>query len=94
MHGFTPYQLAIGYTPKLLSVLDNRLPAMESVHDPSMRNMIKSHVNAMETTRKAFVECENSEKMKSALRHNMSSKNQLKFIQVIAYSTKGLIPQY
>ena len=80
VHGFTPYQLAIGYTPKLPSIFDNKLPAMESVNDPTMSDVIKNHLIGMGAARKAFVECENSEKIKRALRHNMNSKNQTKFI--------------
>ena len=78
VHGFSPYQLAIGYTPKLPSVMENKPPAMEPC-DSSVSSTIREHLTAMGAARRAFVECENSEKIKRALRHNMTSSSQTKY---------------
>ena len=64
IHGFSPYQLAIYYTPRLPSVLYNRPSAM----DPSREvvgDILKQNLNTMAAARKSFIEAESSEKIKS-----------------------------
>ena len=78
VHGFSPYQLAIGYNPKLPSVLSNRPPAMES-NAECLSDAVSQHLWAMGAARKAFIESESSEKLKRALRHNLRTKNNAKF---------------
>ena len=75
VHGFTPYQLAIGYTPKLPSNLFNEPPALESSESKSVLN----HLNAIAAARRAFVEADSSERIKRALRHNIRPSNNTKF---------------
>ena len=76
VHGFSPYQIAIGYNPKLPCVLDSELPALESSENP----IVLKNLEAMVSARKAFMEAENSEKIKRALKHNIRTTNDQKFV--------------
>ena len=75
VHGFSPYQLAIGYTPKLPNLLSRSLPASNFSSDKHVLEMLQSTSAA----RKAFIQAENSERIKKTLRHNIrpSSNNKL-----------------
>ena len=68
VHGFSPYQIALGYLPKLPNVLINKPPAMEEI---PTSHIVRDNLNAISAARKAFIEAENSEKIKRALRHNI-----------------------
>ena len=76
VHGFSPYQIAIGLTPKLPCVLDNSPPALE---EPS-NSIVLRNLKAIESSRKAFIEAESKEKIKRALKHNLRTSNDQKFI--------------
>ena len=65
VHGFSPYQLALGYTPNLPSVITRKILALENNNDISSNNIIAKHLSAMSYARKAFIENENSEIKKS-----------------------------
>ena len=78
VHGFSPYQLAIGYNPKLPSALHNRPPAMEQ--NQCAADIVSKHLSTMGAARKAFVESENSERVKRAMRHNMKPNSTCKFV--------------
>ena len=75
--GFSPYQLAIGYTPSLPSILTSKPPAME---DFSSEKRLSEILQGMSAARKAFIECENSERIKRALRHNIRPSSKNKFL--------------
>ena len=77
VHGFAPYQLAIGYTPSLPSVMVSKPPALE---DPSTSEVLVNNLKAMAAARKAFIESENSEKIRRALRHNIRPSSSNKFV--------------
>ena len=64
VHGFSPFQLAIGYTPALPSVLNNKLPALE---EHTVSEYLERNLRAMSSARKAFVEAENSDRIWRAL---------------------------
>ena len=76
VHGFSPYQLAIGYTPELPNVLTNKLPANE-VSPPS--ELVATNLKAIAAARKAFIESESCEKIKRALRHNVQPGSNAEF---------------
>ena len=76
VHGFSPYQIAIGRNPKLPCVLDSDLPALESPENP----IVLRNLKAMEAARKAFMEAESGEKIKRALKHNIRPTNNQKFV--------------
>ena len=67
VHGFSPYQIAIGHTPKLPIVLNSKPPALEKPEN----ELILENLNAIASARKAFIESENSERIKRALKHNL-----------------------
>ena len=76
VNGFSPYQLAIGYTPVLPSVLHDKLPALE---EPIASELLSRNLQAMSSARKAFVEAENSNRIRRALRHNIRPNSKNKF---------------
>lgn len=76
VHGFSPYQIAIGRTPKLPCVLDSDLPAMECPENP----IVLGNLKTMQAARKAFMEAESSERLKRALKHNIRTNNGQKFV--------------
>ena len=76
VHGFSPYQIAIGYTPKLPSVLYSEAPALET----PMNERILSCLNSIASARKAFIESENKERIKRALKHNIRPSGSNKFL--------------
>ena len=77
VHGFSPYQLAIGYTPRLPNVLSSSLPAMENF---SSEKHLLEMLQSMSAARKAFIQAENSERIKRALRHNIRPSSNNKFL--------------
>ena len=76
VHGFSPYQIAIGFTPKMPSVLNDSPPALED----STNNIVVANLKAIEASRQAFIEAESKEKIKRALRHNIRTSNDQKFV--------------
>ena len=54
--------------PNLPSILNNRLPALEGV---SNSEIAADNLNAMHAARKGFIECEASEKLRRAVRHQV-----------------------
>ena len=77
VHGFTPYQIAIGHTPVLPSNLFNAPPALESGKPSSQ--IVADNLSGIAAARKAFVEAESSERVKRALSHNIRSSGKNKF---------------
>ena len=67
IHGFSPYQIALSYVPKLANVSINKPPAMEEI---LTSHIVRDNLEAISAARKAFIEAENSERIKRALRHN------------------------
>ena len=66
--GFSPNQLVFGYNPSLPTVLINRAPALEKV---SCSEVVAENLNALHAARNAFIQCEASEKIARALRHQI-----------------------
>ena len=63
--GFAPIQIVLGELPRLPSVLSNQPPALE----PSpVSETVANHINCLIGARKAFLECENSMRIKRALK--------------------------
>ena len=65
VYGFSPNQLVFGHNPNLPSVIDNKLPALSGT---TSSQLIAQHLNAMHASRKAFIECEASDKLRRALK--------------------------
>ena len=67
-YGFSPYQLVLGRNPNFPSVLIDNLPALNG---ETKSEEVARHLNVKLAARKAFVECEASDKIRRALRHNV-----------------------
>ena len=76
VHGFSPAQLAIGYTPMVPSVLSDDPPALETREGD---DIISENLNCMKLAREAFIKAESSERIKRALRHNIRPSASNKF---------------
>ena len=77
VHGFTPFQLAIGQNPKLPCSSTDSLPALTS--QPTTK-ILKDNLVAIHKAREAFIEGENSERIKRALSHNVRTSGEIKYV--------------
>ena len=77
IHGFSAYQLAIGYTPILPNNFNSKLPALTSEH---ANNLIYENLNFMHNARKAYLEAESSERIKRALRTKTRTSSEQIFL--------------
>ena len=68
VHGYSSNQLVFGRNPNVPSVLVDSLPALEAV---TSSQVVASHLNALHSARKAFIESESSERLRRALRHQV-----------------------
>ena len=75
VHGFSPNQIALGFTPRMPCVLTDKLPALEL----STSDIVSQNLDIIAKARKAFIESESSERLKRALRHNVRSSNNQKY---------------
>ena len=75
VHGFSPVQLTLGYTPKLPDVLSNSPPAMEQ----PTSHLIQSTLDTIKSAREAYIKAESSERLKRALNHNIRPSSNFKF---------------
>ena len=64
IHGFSAYQLAIGYNPILPTNFNSNPPALTSDHT---NNIISENLKCMNSARKHFLESESSERIRRAL---------------------------
>ena len=76
-YGFSPNQLVFGRNHNLPSVLVDDPPALEAT---SCSQMIADNLNALHRAREAFIQQEASEKIRRALRHQIRSSGDLKFV--------------
>ena len=82
VNGFSPNQLVFGRNPNLPAFLNDKLPALEGI---STSEIVANNLNAKHAARKAFVECESSEKLRRAVRH------QVRTSIVQSYSNGGMV---
>ena len=68
VHGYSSNQLVFGRNPNLPSILVDRPPALEGV---STSQVVANNLNLIHANRKAYIECESSEKLRRALRHQI-----------------------
>ena len=59
VHGFSPFQLALGQNPKLTLVFNDKPPAMSS---PTTSKILINNLTALHNAREAYVAIESSEK--------------------------------
>lgn len=77
VHGFSPYQLAIGKNPKLPSTLNENAPAL--TRQP-VSKIVSNNLEALHKAREAFIASENSEKIRRALAHNIRTSGDIKYV--------------
>ena len=70
-YGYSPSQLVFGYNPNFQSVMQNKPPALEGV---TAGKLIASHLNALHSARKRFIEIEADEKLRWAARYQVFYK--------------------
>ena len=69
--GFSSYQLVFGQNPKLPDIFNAKLPQLENVTNSEI---VAMHLNALHSARKAFIETENCNKIKLALKHKIRTR--------------------
>ena len=75
--GFSPFQLALGSNPRLPSCLTDHVPA---ITQKSTSQMIRDNLNALHAARTAFISCENDEKIRRALKSNVRTSGDIKYV--------------
>ena len=77
IHGFSAYQLAIGYNPILPNNFNSKLPALTSEH---ANNLINENLKFLHNARKAYLEAESSERIKRALSTKIRTSSEQIFL--------------
>ena len=75
--GLSPFQLVLGTNPRLPSNLSDDIPALTQ---KSTSQTIRDHLNTLQAARTAFIACENDEKIRRALRSNVRSSGEIKYV--------------
>ena len=74
VQGFSPYQIMFGRNPKLPNIITDPLPAWEN---EGISNTLVKHLEALKATRKAFIESEDSKRLKLALENKVRTNNEI-----------------
>ena len=74
IYGFSPNQLVYGTNPNLPNILTDGLPALDG---KTSSEVFAHHMNALHASRKAFIDSESSDRIRSALRRNFSTVNRV-----------------
>ena len=74
VHGFSPYQLALGQNPKLPASDTDRPSALATSQPKS--DVLPQNLNALHGAREAFMEVEHSERVKRAKSYNSKYQQQ------------------
>lgn len=88
VHGFSPYQLVFGTNPNLPGNSTNKLPAMS---DSTCSKAVADHLNSLKSAREAFMQAENSDRIRRALRGRIYEGTHQKFCigDVVYYKRLG-----
>lgn len=79
-YGFSPNQLVFGKNSNLPNAPENKPPALENV----TTSELVANMNAIHAARKAFVETEASEKLRSAILRKVRPPTSLNFSRYIS----------
>ena len=74
--GFSPFQISMGYNPTMPVALSDRPTA----YGECSSEIVRTNLNAQQAARKAFIELENSDKIRKAIAHNTRNFNDVKYI--------------
>ena len=77
INGFSPYQLSIGTNPRLPSTLTDDLPALTA---PITSKSLGENLQALHKAREAFIQSENSDRIRRAISHNTRTSGDTKYI--------------
>ena len=72
--GFSPFQISMGYNPTMPVALSDR----PTTYGECSSDIVRMNLNAQQSARKAFIEMENSDKIRRALAHNTRNFNKVK----------------
>ena len=75
--GFSPFQLVFSKNPTLPCLLSDKPPAL---NEESQVDIIRQNLNTLHASRQAFIKSESSEKIRRALRHNIRSSGDIKYL--------------
>ena len=77
VHGFSPFQLALGQNHRLSSTFVDKLPALIPV---ATSKILADNLTALHKARKACIQSESSEKLRRALNHNIRTSDDIKYL--------------
>ena len=77
VHGFSPFQLALGQNPKLPSIFHDKPPALSPINT---NKILTDNLLLLHRTRQAYIASESSEKICRALNHNVRTSGDIKYI--------------
>ena len=77
VHGFSPFQLALGENQKLPSTFIDKPPALTP---PKTSKILCDNLAVLHKATEAFVACGNSEKIQCALSNNIRTSGDTKYI--------------
>ena len=72
---FSPYQLVFGHNPNIPGNSNNRLPALSTPND----DIVREHLNCLHKARSAYIEAENSNRIRRALAGKLFTGTYQKF---------------
>ena len=75
IYGFSPYQLVFGHNPNIPGNSNNRLPALSTPND----DIVREHLNCLHKARSAYIEAENSNRIRRALAGKLFTGTYQKF---------------
>lgn len=73
VYGWSPYQLVFGANPNMPSVITDKPPALENT---TVSQKFANHLNALHSSRRAFIKAESSERIRRALRHKIRASGE------------------
>ena len=73
-NGFSSYQLVLGKNPNLPNIMTEKLPALQGV---TSSEILKTHLDALFSARRAFMKCEADEKIRRALRQQIRTSEEV-----------------
>ena len=74
--GFSPFQISMGYNPSMPVALSDK----PTTYGQSSSEIVRTNLNAQQNARKAFIELENSDKIRRALSHNTRNFNDVRYV--------------
>ena len=85
--GFSSYQLVLGKNPNLPNIMTEKLPAWQGV---TTSEILKEHLDAMYSARKAFMKCEADGKIRQAMRHPIRTNEEIFYPgEIVFYKREG-----